>query len=387
MGFRAGSNSRSQAIVLLAAGAGGIVVIGLILALVRPASVIGPSPSPSSSQPPTPPPTPTQFTVPLDIAAQLNLGAHAVSAMAVTTDDVWLATHGATAGDTGTLFRVDAATARVTASWTVGGAPVAVAASGSFVWVANGSGGTSVSPPEHDTVEQFNATTGALMHLYHVSDPQGLVANAASAMVVAANNAQQTSISLLNAGNTKPVTTLSGVLAPPVSSLSPQVAVSVCSDRVFLALTRVVPGASNVTIYSLPPTGGAVRKLVTVPYDYEASTACDGTSVFLIGDAGDGDASIARVSITDGTVTNLWEGPYPVSVAFLSGRVWIAYSDDALNESALTSLDPATGIAMSTRSILPAPSNGGDPNLLLPGDSGLWLVAAEGNLLLHVATG
>jgi hypothetical protein len=46
-----------------------------------------------------------------------------------------------------------------------------------------------------------------------------------------------------------------------------------------------------------------------------------------------------------------------------------------------------TGIAMSTRSILPAPSNGGDPNLLIPGDSGLWLVASQGNVLLHVATG
>jgi hypothetical protein len=108
--------------------------------------------------------------------------------------------------------------------------------------------------------------------------------------------------------------------------------------------------------------------------------------VFLIGAAGDGDASIARVGVADGSVTNLWEGPYPVSVAFLSGRVWIAYADDALNESALTSLDPSTGIAMSTRSILPAPSNGGDPNLLAPGASGLWLVAAEGNLLLHIAT-
>jgi hypothetical protein len=109
--------------------------------------------------------------------------------------------------------------------------------------------------------------------------------------------------------------------------------------------------------------------------------------VFLIGAAGDGDASIARVTVADGSITNLWEGPYPVAVAFLSGRVWIAYADDALNESALTSLDPVTGIAMSTRSILPAPSNGGDPNLLIPGDSGLWLVASQGNVLLHVATG
>jgi hypothetical protein len=386
MGFTAGSNSRSRAIALLAAGAGGIVVIGVILALVRPAPVSAPTATPSSSLP-TSPPTPTQVTVPLDVAAAVNLGPHPVSAMAVSTGDVWLATQGASAGASGMLFRVDSATARTAASWSVGGAPVAVAASGDFVWVANGSGTTSVTQPGHDTVEQFDATTGALVHRYDVSDPQGLVANPTSAMVVAANSAQVTSISLLSAGTTTPVTTLPGVLSPPVSSLSPEVAVSVCSGRVFLALTRVLPGASNVTIYSIPPEGGTVRKVVTVPFDYEASTACDSTSVFLIGAAGDGDASIARVSVADGTVTNLWEGPYPVAVAFLSGRVWIAYSDDVLNESALTSLDPATGIPMPTRSILPAPSSDGNPNLLVPGDSGLWLVASQGNLLLHVSTG
>jgi hypothetical protein len=373
--------------VLLAGGAGGIVVIGLILALVRPAQVIGPAPSPSASQAPTPTPRPTQITVPLDIAAQLNLGPHPVSAMTVNTGDVWLATQGVASGSAGRLFRVDAATVRETASWSVGGDPVAVAASGDFVWVANGSGGTSTIPPGDDTVEQFNAATGALLHSYPVVDPQGLVANPTSALVVAANSEQQTSISLLTGGGAKLVTTLAGVLSPPVSTLSPEVAVSVCADRVFLALTTVLTSGSNVTIYALPMAGGPVRKVVTVPYDYEASTACDTTSVFLIGAAGDGDASIARVTVADGSITNLWEGPYPVAVAFLSGRVWIAYADDALNESALTSLDPVTGIAMSTRSILPAPSNGGDPNLLIPGDSGLWLVASQGNVLLHVATG
>jgi hypothetical protein len=386
MGFRPGSTSRSQAIGLLATGAGGVVAIGLILALVRPAPVAGPSPSPSTSQAPTPPPTPTQATIPLDIAAQLNLGPHPVSALTVNTGDVWLATQGVAIGAAGRLFRVDAATAKETASWSVGGDPVAVAAGGDFVWVANGSGSTSKTSPGHDTVEQFDAISGALLHDYPVSDPQGLVANLTSAMVVAANSEQQTTISLLSAGGVIPVTILPGVLSPPVSTLSPQVAVSICSDRVFLALTTVLTSGSNVTIYALPSTGGPVRKVVTVPYDYEASTACDSTSVFLIGAAGDGDASIARVSVADGSVKNLWEGPYPVAVAFLSGRLWIAYSDDALNESALTSLDPATGVPMSTRSVLPAPSNGGDPNLVVPGDSGLWLVASQGNLLLHVLT-
>ena len=382
MAFRPGSGSRSQALLLLAVGAGGIAVIGLLLAVIRPSPVL----APTSVHGRTPPPTPTQITVPLDVAGQLNVGPHPVSALAASTGLVWLATQGTTAGAAGRLFRVDAATATATASWPIGGNPVAVAAGGDFVWVANGSGGSSTNTPGHDTVQQFNATSGALVHDYAISDPQGLVATTTSALVVAANNDQRTSVSLLAGGSTHTVTTLPGVLSPPASTLSPEVAVSVCSDQVFLALTSVVTTGSNVTIYALPLSGGPARKLVTVPYDYEASMACDSTSVFLIGAAGDGDASIARVSITDGSSTNLWEGPYPLAVAFLSGRVWIAYSDDALNQSALTSLDPASGRVMSTRSILPDPLNTGNPNLLVPGDTGLWLVASQGNLLVHVST-
>jgi hypothetical protein len=58
-----------------------------------------------------------------------------------------------------------------------------------------------------------------------------------------------------------------------------------------------------------------------------------------------------------------------------------------LNQTFLTSLDPVTGIAAAARSILPAPPSDGDPNILVPGDTGLWLVASLGNQLLHIATG
>jgi hypothetical protein len=73
-------------------------------------------------------------------------------------------------------------------------------------------------------------------------------------------------------------------------------------------------------------------------------------------------------------------------VASLSGRIWIAYSDDSLNQSFLTSLDPVTGRAASSRSMLPSPLTTGDPNLLIPGAEGLWLVASLGNQVLHIAT-
>jgi hypothetical protein len=229
--------------------------------------------------------------------------------------------------------------------------------------------------------------SGALVHAYPLPDPRGLVANPASALVMSGSAGNQTVISLLGAGLRKVVTTLPGSLEVPVSSLSTEAALAVCSYRVYLALSNRVVTGSSVTIYSVPPEGGPVEEVTAIPDDYEASMACDPTSVFLIGAAGDGEASVTRVSIATGSRTNLWEGPYPVTVAFLSGRVWITYSDDVLNESLLTSLDPASGIPGPTRSILPPPPNSGYPNLVIPGATGLWIAASLGNTLLHVAAG
>jgi hypothetical protein len=387
MGFLDRPNSRSRAIAVLAGGAGALVVVGLGLAALRPSPGALPTPAPTPRQAPTPTATPPQTVVPLDISEQLNLGRRDTNAMAVSPGIVWLATQGVTSSAAGTLIRVDATTARETASWSIGEDPVAVASGGNFVWVANATGGGPASVPGQNTVEQFNATTGALVHTYRVPDPQGIVANPSSALVISSNAGQQTAIGLLSDGTTTPVSILPGIVGIPMSSLSPEVAVVVCAHEVVLALTSMLTTGSHVTIYALPPTGGTVRTVATILDDYGAAMTCDNTSLFVIGAAGDGDASIARVSLTDGGFANLWEGPYPVSVAFLAGRVWIAYSDDALNQSALTSIDPATGVLASTRSILPSPPNSGDPSLLVPDDSGLWLVASQGNEVLHIATG
>jgi hypothetical protein len=247
-------------------------------------------------------------------------------------------------------------------------------------------GDGSVTQAMQSTVEQFEQATGTLVNSYRLQDPRGLVANPASALVISGEPGQRTAISLLAGGHAQLLTTLPGTLNVPLSSLSPEVAVAVCTDQAFVALTSVLTSSSNVAIYSLPSGGGPVRKVATIANDYEASMACDIDSLFVIGAAGNGDVSVARVSIAKGTVTNLWEGPYPVAVASMTGRIWIAYSDDSLNHSFLTSLDPVTGLAAAARSVLPPPPSSGDPNLLVPGDSGLWLVASLGNELLHIAT-
>jgi hypothetical protein len=138
-GFTSERQSRSFAIELLAGGAVAVLVIGLILALLRPLPArplpAGSRPTASPTTTPEPSTSPTQTTVPLDIIAQLNVGSQYVNAMAVGPDAVWLAIQGVNYGDAGTLIRVNPKTARKTASWTIGGDPAAVAVAGGFVWV------------------------------------------------------------------------------------------------------------------------------------------------------------------------------------------------------------------------------------------------------------
>jgi hypothetical protein len=377
------SASQRRAVLSLAAGAAAVVVVGLILALARPAVPVQPPGGPHA----TTEPRPTQAIVPLAITDRLDVGSSATSAMAVSGAVVWIATLGRTKSQAGTLYRIDRATALKTATWAVGGDPVAIASDGDFVWVANGDGDGSASLVAANTVEQFNATTGAAVHTYAVSDPRGLVASPASALVISSNAGNRTEISVLDGGVSTAISTLTGTLAVPISSLSPEVAVAVCSDDVFIALSDVVVSGSSVTIYEVPNGGGLVRTVSAIPHDYAAALTCDSTDLFLIGAAGDGDASISRVSIGDGTLKSLWEGPYPISVAFLTGRLWITYSDDAADQSLLTSLDPVTGIPGSTRSILPSPPKSGEPDLVVPDASGLWIAPSLGNTLLHIATG
>jgi hypothetical protein len=391
-GFTSERRSRSFAIELLASGAVAVLVIGLILALLRPMPArpvpAGSRPTASPTATPEPSTSPTQTTVPLDIIAQLNLGAHYVSAMAVSPDAVWLAVQGVNYGDAGTLIRVNPKTARKTASWTIGGDPAAVAAAGSFVWVANGFGDGSEVLPEQNTVEQFNAATGALVHLYRVNDPRGLVANLDSALVISASTPEQTAVSLLSGGSSQAIASLPGVLQS--SSTSAESALSVCGHQVYMALSIASATGASAAIYSVPPTGGAVRGIATIPSDYAPAMACDGTSLYLpaaFGKAGQG--SLIRLDVPTGAIATMWQGPAPQAVAVDAGRLWITSFADIPNDESVfvSSLDPVTGVESSTRRFLPAGPNRGDPDLLVPGASGLWTVAGGGNLLLNIAVG
>ena len=129
---------------------------------------------------------------------------------------MWVAAQGPVYGETGRLLRIDASSARQTGSWVVGGNPVAVSAAGGYVWVANSYGDGSLVLPDQNTVMQFNATTGALVHTYRITGPTAVVANGNGALVVSSQTANgPTDIHLLTAGRSSLVATVPGNLAEP----------------------------------------------------------------------------------------------------------------------------------------------------------------------------
>ena len=68
----------------------------------------------------------------------------------------------------------------------VGGDPVALAASGPYVWVANGTGDGKTPEAEANTVLQIDASPGRIVHRYHLDQPYEVAASGDTAWVAAA---------------------------------------------------------------------------------------------------------------------------------------------------------------------------------------------------------
>jgi hypothetical protein len=281
------------------------------------------------------------------------------------------------------MIRVDTSTAGQTASWVIGGDPIAVAAAGAYVWVANSFGDSSKVLPEQNTVEQFNAGTGRLMHVYRVADPRGLVANATSALVVWESTDGRAQLSLLSGGGDTTIAGLPGTVSGP--GVSSQSAIVVCGDEVYFAASMTGTGEMGATIYAVGLGGGPVRTIATIPGDYAPDIACDGTALFVSNVTNGG---IVRVNLADGSVGPPWPGSYPFAMTSAGGRLWVMYlSNNAQDEPFLTSLDPATGLEAPAGFSPPATTGLVDRYLVVPGTTGLWLVAGDGNVLLNVRLG
>jgi len=381
------------ALEILLAGIVAAVAITFIVALTRHTLTTPPpahhSPVPTataSAGPPTPSPSARVGPpIPLRIAQQASLGSHSANAIAVSPGIVWVAVQGAVYGDSGRLLRIDASTARQTASWVVGGDPEAISAAGAYVWVVNGFGDGSLVLPDQNTVMQFNATTGRLVHLYRMTSPTAVIANGSSALVVSLPTANGPSeVHLLTAGRSSLVATVPGSLIGP--SISAESAVAVCSGQVYLGVSELsASGAQSLNIYVLRLNGGPVRTLATIQGAWWPAMTCDQSSLFAFDGAGD---PPLVVNTADGRVRTLPEGAGASAVAFESGSIWQLHNAYGPPGSGgyLTALDPNTGLVSSTRLTIPGTVDS-EAFLLAQGTPGLWVVGGNETLLLHVVFG
>ena len=381
------------ALELLIAGVVAAVAITFIVALTR-HSLSTPSPArhtpvptaTATASPPTPSTSPRLGpAIPLRITQQLSLGSFQANAISVGLGSVWVAAHSPVYGDRGRLFRVDASSARQTGSWTVGGDPEAVSAAGSYVWVANSFGDGSRVLPDQNTVMQFNAVTGALVHVYRITSPTAMVANANGALVVSWRTQNgPTDIYLLTAGRSSLVATVPGTLQGP--SLSAEAALAVCGGQLYLGVSELSSsGAQSINIYVVRVGGGPVRTLATIQGDQWPAMTCGSNWLYVFDGAGD---LPVLVNLADGKISTVPGGSGASAAAFESGLIWQLHNAYGPPGSGgyLTPLDPNTGLESSSRLIIPGTVSS-EVFLLAPGAPGLWVVGGNETLLLHVTFG
>jgi outer membrane protein assembly factor BamB len=373
---------------VVAAGAITIVIAVSRHSLPTPAPVrhtTAPTTTPSAIAPTSSPSALPGPAISMRIVQQLSIGSRSANAITVSQGIVWVAAQGPVYGDEGRLLRIDASTARQTASWVVGGDPVAVSAAANYVWVANSFGDGSIALPSENTVMQFNAATGALVHTYRIESPAAVVANGNGALVASLQANGPTDIYRLTAGRSALVATVPGLLFGP--SGSDQTAVAVCSGQVYLGVTELSPGQS-IHVYALPLRGGPARPLATIQGAYWPVMTCDSNWLYVFDGAGD---LPVLVNPVDGRMSTMPEGSGASAVAFESGFIWQLHnaygpSGSLGSEGYLTALDPNTGLESSSRLTIPSTA-ASEVFLLAPAASGLWVVGGNEALLLHVTFG
>jgi hypothetical protein len=372
------------AVELLVAGVIAAITITFIVALTRqsqPAPHRTPVPITTSTPTPSTAPLPPSQLPPFKIEQTGRIDtAFEANAIFVSPGIVWVATHSQVYGATGKLFRVDASSTRQTGSWAIGGDPVAVSAAGGYVWVANGFGDGSRVLPYQNTVLQFNATTGALVHTYQITSPTAVVAKGSGAMVVSSRTANgPTDVHLLNNGRSTLIATVPGNLQGP--SLSSESALAVCGDEVYLGVSELSnAGAQSINVYAVLFGGGSARELATIEGAWWPAITCDSTTLFVFPTLGSHDV---RVNLTDGSVSTLPATSGITAVSFEAGLLFDVYNTDVPQgfEGYLGALSPATGDASAQPFPFSGPEAGGAfllatdvPNA--SGKPGAWVVAS-----------
>lgn len=285
---------------------------------------------------------------------------------------VWIATPGAGAA-AGSLMRVRASDGARLSPWPIGGDPVGLAVGQRYVWVAAGPGDPNVPAASKDTVAQFDASNGALVHLYSVSSPRAIAARQDGALVAAGGvGSAPTTIFQLQDGNAESIAVVPGLLASNPGFSGPSLVV--CGSGIYVATST---DGAVVNIYVTQVGGTGSSKVATIPASGIGTLACSDQTLYLAIKSPD-QGGIFPMSLTDSVLGEPF-GPRDVSdLAVVGGRLWLV--DQGFERGAagyVNVLDPAADVSLLTFQLPP-----GDSRLLAPQPDGVWLVA--GNQLLDV---
>ncbi len=307
----------------------------------------------------------------LRIIRTLSLGRSAqVTGLAISSGEIWVASpasapYPAATAAVGTILRFDATSGTQLSSLTTAGDPVGLAGSGSFLWVAGGSGDQSVTLADADSVVQSDAATGRVVFRYSVGQPQAIAADGDTAWVVAGGiGAVPTTLLRLQQGRMTRIIALPGQTASNPGFTGSVLAR--CTNWIYVA---TVEDSSKTVISRVSIETGVSAQVSSISSTGGTSIACNEREVFfMIRDPGPGGVYRAAPTVDPSpfgskSASDLAMGP---------AQLWVVDQNYGETASRVSLFDPATEVELAQMA-LPA----GDARLIAGDANGTWVVVGD----------
>jgi hypothetical protein len=281
----------------------------------------------------------------------------------------------------GHLVRVTAS-GKISLDRPVGGDPVALAASGPYVWVANGIGDGKTPEAEANTVFQIDASSGRIVHRYHINQPYGVAASGDTAWVAAAGQGDVTRMVRLD-GKSGAVGHGTLLVGTAQNIAAPDIVVGPTAVYVVAMISEPNQPARDV-VYRLDPNTLRVTARQTLPTVGVAMLAYGQGALF---------ATVANLQA--GGVYRLDGGTLALrqtvtteparALAMANGHLWALFNNGSIQTPAYLTAFHATGGRAAAPLVLPA----GNPDLIAADEKRVWVApvgeAGGGDDLIEVA--
>jgi hypothetical protein len=248
----------------------------------------------------------------------------------------------------------------------IGGDPVALAASGPYVWVANGTGDGKTPEAEANTVLQIDASSGRIVHRYHINQPYEVAASGDTAWVAAAGQGDLTRMVRLD-GKTGAVGRGTSLVGMTANIVAPDIVVGPTAVYV-VALTAEPNQPARDVVYRLDPNTRRVTAREALPTVGVAVLAYGQGTLFATVhnvEAGgvyrlDGGTLALRQTVTTEPAQAL---------AMANGHLWALFNYGGIPTPAYLTAFHATGGRAAEPVVLPA----GNPDLIVADEKRVWV--------------